>query len=169
MSLLKNVAACSAVLIISIATFAQQKQLTDDQFFKNNFKGIVNNLPSATIWVDNSSFLLIRDGKTYVVDAKNGTEREQNDTDKTQQKTSLAVSPFTKSKDLYIKINEVETRLTNDTFPEINATLSPDGKYVGYTKNNDLYTVEIATQKENRLTNDGSDVILNGLYRRNFR
>ena len=162
MSLLKNVAACSAVLIITIAAFAQQKQLTDDQFFKNNFKGIVNTLPSATKWIDNSRFLLIRDGKTFVVDAKNGTEREQNDIDKTQQKTSVAASPFTKSKDLYIKINEVETRLTNDTFPEINATLSPDGKYVGYTKNNDLYTVEIATQKENRLTNDGSDVILNG-------
>jgi len=162
MSLLKNVAACSAVLIISIATFAQQKQLTNDQFFKNDFKGIVNILPAATRWVDNSHFLLVRDGKTFVVDAKNGTEREQNDTDKTQQKTTVAASPFTKSKDLYIKINEVETRLTKDTFPEINATISPDGKYVGYTKNNDLYTVEIATQKENRLTSDGSDVILNG-------
>ena len=162
MSLLKNVAACSAVLIISIATFAQQKQLTDDQFFKNDFKGIVNILPAATRWVDNSHFLIVRDGKTFVVDAKNGTEREQNDTDKTQQKTTVAASPFTKSKDLYIKINEVETRLTKDTFPEINATISPDGKYVGYTKNNDLYTVEIATQKENRLTSDGSDVILNG-------
>jgi len=162
MSLLKNAAACSAVLIISIATFAQQKQLTDDQFFKNDFKGIVNILPAATRWVDNSHFLLVRDGKTFVVDAKNGTEREQNDTDKTQQKTTVAASPFTKSKDLYIKINEVETRLTKDTFPEINAKISPDGKYVGYTKNNDLYTVEIATQKENRLTSDGSDVILNG-------
>ena len=162
MSLLKNAAACSAVLIISIATFAQQKQLTNDQFFKNDFKGIVNILPAATRWVDNSHFLLVRDGKTFVVDAKNGTEREQNDTDKTQQKTTVAASPFTKSKDLYIKINEVETRLTKDTFPEINAKISPDGKYVGYTKNNDLYTVEIATQKENRLTSDGSDVILNG-------
>ena len=162
MSLLKNVAACSAVLIISITAFAQQKQLTDDQFFKNDFKGIVNTLPVATRWVDNSHFLLVRDGKTFVVDAKNGAEREQNNADKALQKTTVAASPFTKSKDLYIKINEVETRLTNDTFPEINATLSPDGKYVGYTKNNDLYTVEIATQKENRLTSDGSDVILNG-------
>jgi len=162
MSLLKNVAACCAVLIISIAAFAQQKQLTDDQFFKNNFKGMVNTLPAATRWIDNSRFLLIWDGKTFVVDAKNGMEREQNDADRAQQKTVVPASPFTKSKDLYIKINEVETRLTNDTFPEINATLSPDGKYVGYTKNNDLYTVEISTQKENRLTSDGSDVILNG-------
>ena len=162
MSLLKNVAAFSAVFVIAAAGFAQQKQLTDDQFFKNNFKGIVNPLPSVTRWVDNSHFLLVRDGKTFVVDAKNGAEREQNDADRVQQKTVITPSPFSKSKDLYIKINDVETRLTNDTFPEINATLSPDGKYIGYTKNNDLYAVEIATQKENRLTTDGSDVILNG-------
>ena len=162
MSLLKNVAAFSAVFVIAAAGFAQQKQLTDDQFFKNNFKGIVNPLPSVTRWVDNSHFLLTRDGKTFVVDAKNGAEREQNDADRVQQKTAIPPSLFSKSKDLYIKINDVETRLTNDTFPEINATLSPDGKYIGYTKNNDLYAVEIATQKENRLTTDGSDVILNG-------
>lgn len=162
MSLLKNVAAFSAVFVMAATSFAQQKQLTDDQFFKNNFKGIINPLPSITRWVDNSHFLLIRDGKTFVVDAKNGAEREQTDADRTMQKTVIAPSPFSKSKDLYIKINDVETRLTNDTFPEINATVSPDGKYIGYTKNNDLYAVEIATQKENRLTTDGSDVILNG-------
>ena len=133
MSLLKNVAAFSAVFVIAVAGFAQQKQLTDDQFFKNNFKGIVNPLPAVTRWIDNSHFLLVRDGKTFVVDAKNGSEKEQNNTDSTLQKIVVAAIPFSKSKDLYIKINEVETRLTNDTFPEINATLSPDGKYIGYT------------------------------------
>ena len=162
MSLFKTGAVFIASFSIACFSFAQQKQLTDDQFFKSNFKGITQPLPIATKWIDNSHFLLIRDGKTMVVDAKTGLEREQNDADKAQQKTVVAPSPFTKSKDLYIKINEVETRLTNDTFVEINATVSPDGKYIGYTKNNDLYTVEIATQKENRLTTDGSDVILNG-------
>ncbi|MEO7765876.1 MAG: DPP IV N-terminal domain-containing protein, partial [Ferruginibacter sp.] len=43
-----------------------------------------------------------------------------------------------------------------------NPTMSPDGNYVAFTKKNDLYTINISTQKTNRLTTDGSDVILNG-------
>ena len=30
---------------------------------------------------------------------------------------------------------------------EKNPTLSPDGNYVGYTKNNNLYTLSLATKK----------------------
>ncbi|MBK7308742.1 MAG: DPP IV N-terminal domain-containing protein [Chitinophagaceae bacterium] len=55
-----------------------------------------------------------------------------------------------------------DIRLTNDSAKEINQTLSPDGNYVAYTKNNDLYTVNLATKKETRLTKDGSETILNG-------
>ena len=40
--------------------------------------------------------------------------------------------------------------------------MSPDGNYVAYTKNNDLYDVDIVARKEMRLTSDGSEVILNG-------
>ncbi len=162
MSLFKTVAAFIASVTIASISFAQQKQLTDEQFFKSNFKGITQPLPIATKWIDNTHFLLIRDGKTMVVDAKTGLEKEQTAADKPQQKVTVAAAPFTKNKDLFIKINEIDTRLTNDTIPEINATLSPDGKFVAYTKNNNLYAVEIATQKENKLTSDGSNVILNG-------
>ncbi|RYY63566.1 MAG: S9 family peptidase, partial [Chitinophagaceae bacterium] len=41
-------------------------------------------------------------------------------------------------------------------------TVSPDGNYIAYTKKNDLYTVNINSKKETRLTNDGTDLILNG-------
>ena len=52
--------------------------------------------------------------------------------------------------------------MTNDEDKEINPTVSPDGNYVAYTKNNDLYTVNLTTLKENRITKDGSETILNG-------
>ena len=162
MALLKTTAAVFATLAISMASLAQQKQLTDDQYFKNNFRGMVQPLPSATRWTDNSHFLLIRDSKTYIVDATNGGEREATDADKNVAKITPAPAPYMKANDIYIKINDVATRLTNDSLPEVNPTASPDGKYIAFTKKNDLYTVEIATQKETRLTNDGSDVILNG-------
>ncbi len=150
-----------AICFLNIS-LAQQKPLTDDQYFKNNFKGIVQPLPIVSRWIDGSHFLLIKDAKTFVVDAKTGNETEATDADKSKNKTALSPSPFIKDRDVFIKINDKETRLTNDTLLEINPTLSPNGAFVAYTKNNDLYTVEIVTQKENRITTDGSDVILNG-------
>ena len=41
-----------------------------------------------------------------------------------------------------------EIRLTNDKDREVNPVVSPDGNYVAFTKNNNLYSVNINTQKE---------------------
>ena len=44
----------------------------------------------------------------------------------------------------------------------VNLTYSPDQTMLAFTRDNDLYVVDIATEVETRLTFDGSDVILNG-------
>ena len=44
----------------------------------------------------------------------------------------------------------------------VNLTYSPDSTKLAFTRNNDLYVVDLATKEETRLTYDGSDVILNG-------
>ena len=44
----------------------------------------------------------------------------------------------------------------------VNMTYSPDSTKIAFTRDNDLYVVDIASGKETRLTDDGSDVILNG-------
>ena len=44
----------------------------------------------------------------------------------------------------------------------VNLTYSPDSTKLAFTRDNDLYVVEIATGEETRLTFDGSDLILNG-------
>ena len=141
---------------------AQQKQLTDDQYFKSNFKGITQQLPMATRWLDNNNLILMRDGKQYVIDARKGTEREATDADKTVAKVAVKPVPFIKNKNVFIKVNDAEVQLTSDDEPEVNPTASPDGNYVAYTKKNDLYAVNISTKKETRLTSDGTDLILNG-------
>ena len=53
------------------------------------------------------------------------------------------------------------------TFPvtpegAVNLTYSPDSTRLAFTRDNDLYVVDIASGRETRLTFDGSDVILNG-------
>ena len=53
-------------------------------------------------------------------------------------------------------------RLTDTKAIEKNPTLSPDYKKVAFTRDNDLYSIDIETNKEVRHTFDGSDLILNG-------
>ncbi len=71
-------------------------------------------------------------------------------------------SVLIKKGDLFLKDNGTEVQLTFDKAEEKNPTLSPDGNYVGYTKNNNLYTLSLATKKEVAITNDGATGILNG-------
>jgi dipeptidyl-peptidase-4 len=68
-----------------------------------------------------------------------------------------------KENDIVLKnADGTEKKLTADKDEEKNPTLSPDGTKVAFTRNNDLYVVDIASGKEDRLTTDGTDLIYNG-------
>lgn len=148
-------------IVLCSKSFAQQKQLSDDQYFKGNLKSIVQPLPNVTRWVDNNHFQMMKDGKLYTVDASNGKEREAVAAD-VNNTVPLTFKPYVKDNDIFIKETDVEIRLTNDKEKESNPTLSADGNFIAYTKNNDLYTLDMHSKKVTRLTNDGSEVILNG-------
>jgi dipeptidyl-peptidase-4 len=53
-------------------------------------------------------------------------------------------------------------RLTKENGDEVGEDFSPDGRLVAFVRNNNLYVVDVATQKERALTTDGSAKILNG-------
>ncbi len=53
-------------------------------------------------------------------------------------------------------------QITKTDVAEIDAKLSPDGKKIAFRKGSDLYSLEIETRKETRLTADGSGTLLNG-------
>lgn len=141
---------------------AQIKPLSDDQYFKNNFKGIVQSLPVISRWTDASHFLMIRDGKTFLVDAKTRTETETT----ADKMPPLAVVPYAmiSKNEIVFKNGGTENILTTDSIAgkKFNATLSPDNNFIAYTLNNDLYTVDVRSKNVVRLTNDGSETILNG-------
>ncbi|HSK13498.1 MAG TPA: DPP IV N-terminal domain-containing protein, partial [Phnomibacter sp.] len=67
-----------------------------------------------------------------------------------------------KNKDIYWKKGSDERRLTRDDAEEKNPTFSPDKTKLAYTKNNNLYSYDLATNKETQLTTDGTQTILNG-------
>ncbi len=161
-AIVKKGIALSALTILSLVSQAQKKELTDEQYFKANFKGITQALPSAGPWVDESHVVIRREGKSFLLDCKTGKEIDY--TNPVVNKGTVVMKPeiITKQNDLYVRKGIGDEQLTNDKDKEVNPTLSPDGNYVAYTKNNNLYTVNLTTKKETKLTADGSELILNG-------
>lgn len=160
---MKQKAVFTALLgLTTLVTQAQLKTLTDEQYVKNNFSGIVAPLPQVVKWVDDSHVVLSKNGGNVLVDCKTGAERpataEESNTVSFVKKTLV----YPKETDLFTNINGTEVQLTKDKDAEVNPTVSPDGQYVAFTKKNNLYTVYIPTQKETQLTTDGSETILNG-------
>jgi dipeptidyl-peptidase-4 len=64
---------------------------------------------------------------------------------------------------LYAFDSDALTRLTSAPGEEQEASFSPDGKFVAYIRNNNLYVVDVSTQRERQLTTDGNENLLNGI------
>ena len=59
---------------------------------------------------------------------------------------------------------KVFRRLTNVADPQYNVKFSPDGKYIGFVRNNNIYTIDLASGSEHQLTVDGAEHIINGKF-----
>ena len=128
----------ASALCLANPAIAQLKKLSQEQTFGKELS-ITNPLNSVTGWSDDEHYLE-RDINTRSVQAVNI---------KTGAKTAYT-PPAERSLGITVKENDK------------NATPSPDGKYVAFTRDNDLYAVEVATGKEIRYTTDATDVIYNG-------
>ena len=158
-----------AALLISILCLGQKKSLTENQMIKGDrIPSLFQNLPQVVGWLDDEHVLIskkeIGDTATsyFLIDCKNG---KQTPSDKSVLPKEETATVFVQSRnnDLFLIVDGKEVKqLTSNSDPEINPTLSPDKKWVAFTRKNDLYTIEIATGHEYRLTKDGSDLILNG-------
>ncbi|UIR57222.1 S9 family peptidase [Sphingobacterium sp. SRCM116780] len=147
------------ILVSESPIQAQQKRLDFDQSWGNK-NSLTQSINSYQGWANNTAYLELdaKDNKTYQVDVKTG-------------KRELYVAPAKSSIKVYVSKNDIfiqdgnqaEKQLTNSPdVAEQNPTLSPDGKFVAFTRKSDLYAVDLGSGKEIRYTNDGTDVIYNG-------
>ena len=102
-----------------------------------------NQVPRDWKWINDKEVLFTYDGTfadstAFVVNARTGKQR-------------AGVSAPAKYSEFPVKPERA-----------VNLTYSPDSTKLAFTRDNDLYVVEIASGKETRLTFDGSDLILNG-------
>ncbi|MFZ9402988.1 MAG: DPP IV N-terminal domain-containing protein [Sediminibacterium sp.] len=123
-----------------------------------------NNLPRFIRWVDNDQILV----STKLNKETTPKEYLYNTVTKQYSPAPAATIPATeksvvvKNANIYLKENGTEIQLTFDAAEEKTPILSPDGNYVGYTKNNNLYTLSLADKKEHAITSENTKGILNG-------
>lgn len=123
-----------------------------------------NNLPRFIRWIDNDQIVV----STKLNKETTAKEYVYNTVTKQYSVAPAAALPLAekqvmvKNANIFLKENGTETQLTFDAAEEKNPTLSPDGNFVGYTKNNNLYTVSIADKKETAITSENTKGILNG-------
>jgi dipeptidyl-peptidase-4 len=152
-------------------SFAQKKNFTEQQLLENKMPEIVRALPSIVSWDEDGTLILSkkehRDSsfKHFIFDFKTRKEMPYQGAARTSGSAinTGGKSVLIKENDLYLRVGDKpEIRLTNDEAKEVNPTFSPDSNYVAYTKNNNLYAVNISTKKEIQFTFDGNDSLMNG-------
>lgn len=150
-------------LLTTLPLLSQKKEFNDSDLLQNHLPAnFYTPLPTVIRWIDDEHVVLKINSsskKSFVLNTRSGrqTPVTANDTSSASGKTIIS-----KENDLYYLNNGSEKRLTNDKDEEKNPTFSPDSTYIAYTKNNNLYTCNLISGKETRLTTDGSDTILNG-------
>ena len=102
-----------------------------------------NKVPKAWKWVSDREVVFTYDGTyedstAFMVNARNGRRVEG------------------------VKAPEKYSEFPVKPAGAMNLTYSPDSTKLAFTRDNDLYVVDILTEEETRLTFDGSDLIMNG-------
>ncbi|MEN9952164.1 MAG: hypothetical protein RLZZ520_432 [Bacteroidota bacterium] len=157
-----------ASLLLCLNGLAQKKQLSEQQMLRNEKTTIVTPLPQVLGWVNDESFLINKKEhpdsafKPFLVDCKTGKSTPSS-TSLLSKKEAEVYTVSTREGEIYLSFPGRSSRkLTSTPETETNPTLSPDQEWVAFTRKNDLYTIHVASGKEYRLTNDGTDLILNG-------
>lgn len=146
------------LLFIGTQTFAQQK-LTFDEAWGRAYT-ITKPINSYIGWADNDHYLEYNrdENRTYKVHVVSGHREIYTPT------VSKSTRVLVKKNDIFLQYADgQEKQLTNSPdVAEQNPTLSPDGKYVAFTRKSNLYSIAVDNGVETQYTNDGTDVIYNG-------
>ncbi|WP_099365806.1 S9 family peptidase [Sphingobacterium sp. 1.A.4] len=152
----------SAVFFIAVSLAnGQTKKLTSAQAWGQE-QSLTKSIGRYE-WADADHYIERSDAE-YKVNVKTGKKEKMTFNRNEVQTPQNFTRVYLRDNDIYIQTNGGEGKqITNSPKDaERNPTLSPDKKYVAFTRNNDLYSVDVATGKEVRYTSDGTDVIYNG-------
>ncbi len=163
---------------------AGPKRLTYAQVFEGRGPRLLAKLPRVVGWLSDAEYLEIRQDTTdnrrklYAVEAATGSSRVYLDPEDfkeilpagfhllgaVERTPDYRILIFSRKNDLYMLDTQRREfrRLTANPGRERNPRLSPDGKWVAFTRDHNLYTIDLRTGLEYQLTADGSETIYNG-------
>jgi dipeptidyl-peptidase 4 len=146
--------------------------------------GVLKQLPKITRWLDDENYLEMRSDPgsgrkgMYAVRAENGNARIYRDYSEMQRDLPAGISaenPDASSLDLnrfifildgdlyFYELQRKKCRqITATPGKEQNPEFSPDGKWVAYTRDHDLFAFDLENALEHRCTTDGSNAVYNG-------
>ena len=169
------------MLLIGTSALAQKKMLTYEQAYKNAGPKLYGSLPSIRGWISDNEYLeSFRDGgaRLMKVNASNGnaelfldyvTLNKDLDEGFSLQRASGNTSDyqrffFLKEGNLffYDRAEAIFRQITNNESADMNPGMSPDGNFIAFTRNRDLYMVNTQTGEETRFTNDAGENVYNG-------
>ncbi|MBN2593200.1 MAG: S9 family peptidase, partial [Sedimentisphaerales bacterium] len=166
------------------------KPITFETIYDPNDKVDFGGSPvSGLTWLkDGEHYLQVRDGRYYKVHAESGRSVlffdpnelakglsslptiDEKTAESISKRTRLTMNPdrtavlIDHENDLYYCTLDGKTavRLTSSPEEEELSSFDPNGNFVAFVRNKNLYVVDIATQNERALTTDGSGLISNG-------
>lgn len=149
----------AALLLLVYGVEAQTKRL-DLQQSLGQKASLTKPIDHITGWSDGQHYIAF-DAQTqqrYEVDVETGERTRY-----TPPPTS-DVEVYIEHNDIFIREGAAAPRQLTQSpdEEEKNPTLSPDNQYVAFTRNNDLYAVDVSDGREIRYTSDATDVIYNG-------
>lgn len=178
------------LLLVSLPALSarNRKPITPEIGFKSPPIQLTKKLPDITGWQDDGTYIesIKKEGDTlarpHFVDAKSGKEKGEKKPDVrwddfrsvvpdgfevakpsiSNRKNTLHI--WSKANDLYLlDAGKKEfKRLTNNSSEEKNPTFSPTGDWVAFTRDHDLFAIDLSAGKEYRFTNDGTDAVYSG-------
>jgi dipeptidyl-peptidase-4 len=176
---------CLLIPALFLSVYGQvKKHLTFDQIFKGSEPRVMTTVPNVIGWADDEHYLVerhapgARERSVLSIDARTGKGEPYHDLQRFSAALGEEIDPnhpvsgddsYTKL--VYLKGNDLvlldaasgtARQLTQDGVQKFNPTVSPDGRFVAFTNGENLYTIEVANDKERQWTNDGGGAIRNG-------
>ena len=141
---MRKIFLAAAALLSAAVGYAQEsgekQSLTLEQVAQVMPEGITSPIPMPLGWYDKSNLIVSENRELGLYNIKTG-------------ETSPYQMPEPKVRPAILE--ELSKTVDNPMF-------SPDSTKIAYTKDNNLYVMDVATGEHTALTTDGSDLILNG-------